>query len=163
MLKHSAQKLKSVHPEPGWKIILECAAVEVFELTAGVRLGVMSAPLGEPCGDCTAMVGMAGALCGMATIRCSRAIAANLASHMLGGDAPSSSRTVGDALGELCNMVAGNFKSKIGTLANQCMLSVPTVLSGEDYCMQPVDPSESFQVALDYQGVPIWVSLVVHT
>ena len=38
-----------------------------------------------------------------------------------------------DALGEICNMVAGNFKNKVSGLGNGCMLSVPTVITGRDY------------------------------
>jgi len=70
---------------------------------------------------------------------------------------------VGDALGELCNMVAGNFKSKITSLADHCMMSVPTVIWGEDYVMQTVQPNSGFQFALEYEGFPVWFSLVTHT
>ena len=82
---------------------------------------------------------------------------------MLGADVASDPAAVGDALGELCNMVAGNFKSKISSLADHCMLSVPTVISGEDYNLQPANPSEMIQVALQHADEIIWVSLIVHT
>ena len=36
-------------------------------------------------------------------------------------------------LGELRNMIAGNFKLKVTSLADHCMLSVPTVITGDDY------------------------------
>lgn len=149
-----------VRPEPAWKTILESAAVEVFEMMAGVRLE--PAPADEPKGDHTAMVGMAGALCGMTTIRCSGETAGRLASRMLDGEAASNPATVGDALGELCNMVAGNFKSKISNLADHCMLSVPTVIRGEDYVLQAVSSNEGFVVPLSCEGRPIWISLLVH-
>ena len=58
--------------DPNWKTIMECAALEVFEMMAGVRLTLNSAPTEAPIGGQTAMVGMAGALCGMTTVRCSR-------------------------------------------------------------------------------------------
>lgn len=107
------------------------------------------------------MVGMAGALCGMTTIRCSGETAGKLASHMLDGVAASNPATVGDALGELCNMVAGNFKSKVNNLADHCMLSVPSVIRGEDYVLQAVSSNEGFVVALSFEGGPIWISLIV--
>ena len=96
----------------------------------------------------------------MVTIRCTSKTAADLAARMLGGDANPSA--ISDALGELCNMVAGNFKSKVSTLADHCMLSVPTVIWGEDYVMQTVQPHSGFHVLLSYQGDPIWFSLVIH-
>lgn len=146
-----------------WKPIMECAAVEVFELMAGVRLELSAASTEQPRGEQTAMVGMAGALCGMTTLRCSQSTAGKFASMMLGEDAASNPSSARDALGELCNMIAGNFKSKISNLADNCMLSVPTVITGQDYSMETVEPSEGITVILTFQGEPIWVSLIIHT
>jgi hypothetical protein len=60
-------------------------------------------------------------------------------------------------------MVAGNFKSKVTTLADHCMLSVPTVIWGEDYVLQTVLPHEGFEVVLSFEGDPLWFTLVIHT
>jgi len=149
-------------PESTWKTLLECSAIEVFEMMANVHLEALASPEGEPRGDFTAMVGMAGALCGMTSVRCPRTLAAKLAAAMLGEESTSNPSAPEDALGELCNMVAGNFKSKISNLADHCLLSVPTVISGEDYTMQPLQPVQSFVSAFRYDGTQIWVSLVVH-
>jgi chemotaxis protein CheX len=157
---YSSSQVHAVTPDPHWKSILECAAVEVFNMMAGAELSAYPEASPEPAGQQTAMVGLAGALCGMVTIRCTSKTAADLAARMLGGDANPSA--ISDALGELCNMVAGNFKSKVSTLADHCMLSVPTVIWGEDYVMQTVQPHSGFHVLLSYQGDPIWFSLVIH-
>ena len=149
--------------DPNWKTIMECAALEVFEMMAGVRLTLSAAPTEVPSGGQTAMVGMAGALCGMTTVRCSRATAVKLASLMLGEDAVSNPASARDALGELCNMIAGNFKAKVTSLADQCMLSVPTVIAGEDYSMDTAEPADGVTIALVYEGENIWVSLVTHS
>ena len=154
---------ESVAFDPAWKSILECAALEVFEMMAGVRLEVDPASDEEQRGEETAMVGMAGALCGMTTLRCSRKICSRLAALMLGGDGPSNQSTARDALGELCNMITGNFKGKINQLADQCMLSVPTVISGEDYFMSTNKPTEGVTIALQFEGERIWLSLIVHS
>ena len=148
--------------DPAWKALLECAALEVFEMMAGAHPEVSDANE-EPRGDQTAMVGLAGALCGMTTLRCSRAAAGKFASLMLGGDAAANPATARDALGELCNMIAGNFKAKVSGLADQCMLSVPTVISGEDYSMSTLEPTDSITLAMKYEGEPIWVSLIAHS
>jgi chemotaxis protein CheX len=149
--------------DSSWKGLMECAALEVFEMMAGVRLEISPASTEEPRGEQTAMVGMAGALCGMTTLRCTQATSAKLASLMLGGDAASDPSTAKDALGELCNMVAGNFKGKINNLADHCMLSVPTVITGEDYSMSTGEPSEGITVALTFEGAPIWIALIIHS
>ena len=141
---------------------MECAAVEVFQLMVGVRLDVLASP-GEPSGEQTAMVGMAGALCGMTSVRCTRATAGKLAALMLGGDVATNPSLARDALGELCNMVAGNFKAKISNLADHCMLSVPTVITGNHYSMDAVPPTEGLTLALVYEGEPIFVTLITHS
>lgn len=157
-LAHQPQQLDS-----HWKGILECAAMEVFSMMAGVNLAVFPEELTEPHGDRTAMVGLAGALCGMITIRCSSQLAEKLAAKMLGEDAAENPSVTGDAMGELCNMVAGSFKSKIASLSDHCLLSVPTVIWGEDYVVQTIPPHEGFQLALSLDGEPLWFSLIIHT
>lgn len=60
-------------------------------------------------------------------------------------------------------MIAGNFKSKISNLADHCMLSVPTVITGESYSMETAEPDEGVTVSLMLDGEPLWVSLVIHS
>lgn len=111
----------------------------------------------------TAMVGLAGALCGTITIRCPSDTAIKLASKMAGDEAAKDPDIVGNAMGELCNMVAGNFKGKITSLADHCMLSVPTAISGGNYVMQAAEPSEALQVALNLDKSTIWISLITQS
>jgi len=146
--------------DPSWKSLLECAVLEVFEMMAGMRLEILPSSQDEPHGELTAMVGLAGAVCGMTTLRCSQATAAKCASLMLGGNDAANASTMRDAVGELCNMIAGNFKAKVTSLAASCMLSVPTVIMGEDYQMSPLEPSEGITMSLSFDGEPIWVSLI---
>jgi chemotaxis protein CheX len=163
--------LKRVPLDPAWKEVLECATLEVFDMMAGVRLTPYVAPPPDPNADPpsqrqsgqTAMVGMAGVLCGMTTIHCSAETAIRLASKMAGDEAAKDPNIVSDALGELCNMVAGNFKAKVTSLADHCMLSVSTVVSGDNYAMQSAEPSESLHVPLLFEGSPIRISLITQS
>jgi chemotaxis protein CheX len=109
------------------------------------------------------MVGMADVLCGITTIHCSSDTAIRLASKMAGDEAAKDPNIVSDAMGELCNMVAGNFKAKITSLADHCMLSVRTVITGENYALQSAEPSESLQVALLFESSPIQISLIAQS
>ena len=169
MTQSSVQK--RVPLDPGWKPVLECAALEVFEMMAGTRLTPYVPPALDPAvetiperrSEQTAMVGMGGALCGMTTIRCSAETAIGLASKMAGDEAAKDPNIVGDALGELCNMVAGNFKAKVTSLADHCMLSVPTVISGDDYVIQSAEPSDALHVILSFDGSPVRVSLIIQS
>lgn len=82
----------------------------------------------------TAMVGLAGMLCGVMTVRCDQKAAALMASKMLGMGVDKVGPEIADALGEVCNRVAGNFKHKISGSGDGCMLSPPSVIPGGDYC-----------------------------
>lgn len=159
--------------DPAWKSVLECATLEVFEMMAATRLTAYllpaCAPRSEPSTHAkkqsrlTAMVGMAGVLCGITTIHCSTDTAIRLASKMAGAEAAKNPNIVNDAMGELCNMVAGNFKTKVASLAGRCMLSVSTVITGENYALQSAEPSESLQVSLLFESSPIHISLITQS
>ena len=106
---------------------------------------------------------MVGVLCGITTIHWSTDTAIRLASKMAGDEAAKDPNIVSDALGELCNMVAGNFKAKISSLADHCMLSVSTVITGENYALRSAEPSESLQVSLLFESSPIDISLITQS
>ena len=162
---------KRVPLDPAWKSVLDCASIEDFEMMASARLTAYvpaavqpgAEPVSQTRSGVTAIVGLAGALCGMITIRCPSATSIKLASKMAGDEAAKVPNMVGDAMGELCNMVAGNFKAKVTSLADHCMLSVPTVISGDNYVMQVAEPSESLTVALSFDDSPIWISLITQS
>ena len=155
---------RSVRPEANWVSILEVGTKEVFQIMLQTEL--TNLPIDEEvpvAGDVTAMVGMAGSLCGVMSLRCTSRTAERIAGRMLGSIAAVDPKDVPDAMAEICNMVAGNFKSKITSLAEHCMLSVPTVIRGDDYEMVTVPVGDQIMIAMSYDGAPIWFCLAVHT
>ena len=97
--------------EENWLPILELAVEEVFEIMVGYRVKPVSKAAHAPTAEFTAMVGLAGALCGILTLSCGRKTAREVAKCMLGPEIADSEEQVSDALGEVCNMIAGNFES----------------------------------------------------
>ena len=75
---------------------------------------------------------------------------------MLGG---TESSAWADAIGEIANMVAGNFKSKITELTDGCVLSVPTIVTGEDYEVHQIGRGERIEVCVDYEGSNVWITM----
>ncbi|MBZ5628029.1 MAG: chemotaxis protein CheX [Acidobacteriia bacterium] len=141
--------------------MLTLAAQEVFAMMLGATLE--SCPADEEVvPQYTSMVGLAGALCGLMRIQCTAASAHKIASSMLGGDPGAVPDALLDAMGEVCNMVAGNFKSKLLGVTDSCMLSVPTVITGADYDLHPVGNGLRCQVQLRYEGAPLAITLDVH-
>ncbi len=96
--------------EENWLPVLELAVEEVFEIMLGCRVKPVTQPELKPKGEFTAMVGLAGALCGILTVCCDARTAGEVAKRML-GDATDSRSQIADALGEVCNMIGGNFES----------------------------------------------------
>ena len=149
-----------------WAALLEAATREVFALMLGCQLRVAAAAeesILDVTADVTAMVGLAGQLCGVLSVRCSGKAAALMTSKMLGVALDKVGPEVSDALGEVCNMVAGNFKNKIAGLAEGCMLSPPTVVTGSDYSVHPSEDSTGLEVRLLFESMPIVISLQIHS
>jgi chemotaxis protein CheX len=114
---------------------LDLAVAEVFELMMGVACRpVIANAAAEPgAGGVSAIIGLAGALHGACVMRMPQPVALKLAERMVGSPMASFDRTVKDALGEACNMLAGTWKGKLEGFSSTCMLSVPAVISGSNY------------------------------
>lgn len=81
----------------------------------------------------TAVVGFGGLLSGACVFSMARTAALAIAGHLTGADFVEVDDTVKDAIGEICNMLAGSWKGKVPELAAHCGLSVPAVITGRDY------------------------------
>lgn len=146
-----------------WLPTLELSMREVFEIMLGTSLSAATETTVPSNFEFTAMVGLAGQLCGVLTMRCSTESATLMASKMLGVAPDQANEHIWDALGEICNMVAGNFKNKLAGMGDHCMLSVPTVITGEDYNFHSLADGGSLEVTLLFEGQPVQVALELHS
>lgn len=144
-----------------WLPVLESASHEVFqtmlkaELSHGKRQDIQGVGF-------TAMVGLAGELRGVLSVRCCKQSAGEVAAAMLGG-ASHDAEQAWDAMGELANMIAGNFKNKIEGLSDKCMLSVPTVITGADYQARSLADSRPLELWFKFHGRSMEVALEIHS
>ena len=145
----------------GWSPLLELAAREVFEIMLGCKLETQTAPA-PVSGDFTAMVGLAGQVCGLLTLHCSAHSAALMASRMLGAEVKESDPQMWDAIGEIANMIAGNFKNKLTGMGDRCVLSVPTVIIGRDFALFSLAKGEHYEVTFLFEDKPFCVTLDLH-
>ncbi|MGC2552174.1 MAG: chemotaxis protein CheX [Candidatus Sulfotelmatobacter sp.] len=141
-----------------WLPFLEFATREVFQM---MLVSELTKPDSESTArfDVTAIVGLAGKLSGTVGICCQEKAAALMASRMLGLELDKVGQDISDALGEVCNMVAGNFKNKIAGLGDGCMLSPPSVITGEDYMVHTRPPTPTLEVNLLFENMPLLVTL----
>jgi len=149
--------------EENWLPILELAVEEVFEIMLGHRVKPAEGLQKVGSTEFTAMVGLAGALCGILTLCCDRKTARQLASCMLGPEIADCEDQVSDALGEICNMIAGNFKNKLAGTDGRCMLSVPTVIKGEEYIFYSLADGDCLETIMLFEQAPVTVSLQLHS
>ena len=145
-----------------WRPLLEDATREVFDLMLSTKLDTSSSGP-TPAFEFTSMVGLAGELCGILTFCCTEKSAALMASKMLGLTLHEADEHVWDALGEITNMIAGNFKNKLPGICERCVLSVPTVITGSSYTCHSMADAGSIEIQLQFQQVPVQVSLDLHS
>ena len=161
-MKSSSLPLAADGSQANWISLLEAAAREVFQLMLGCQLKAPA--IGEETGlEFTAMVGLAGQLCGVLSVRCQKSAAALMTAKMLGVELNQVGPDLPDALGEVCNMVAGNFKNKIPGLAYGCMLSPPTVIFGSDYGVHSRSNSPAIELRLLFEGMPLVICLTINS
>jgi len=142
-----------------WGPLLDLATREVFSLMLGVELTSSQEPVSEEGLNITSMVGLAGSICGLLSLRCTSNSATLMASKMLGLEPGSIGEAMLDAVGEVCNMVAGNFKNKIPGMGDGCQLSVPTVITGENYSLRALTNDNTIEVKLLFEGAPLFLSI----
>lgn len=115
--------------------ILDQSVEEVLGLMLGVPVSVAESELEADCEalTLTAVIGLAGALSGAYTVVVQADGAMQMTACMIGMEVTSLDETTLDGLGEITNMLAGAWKSKISGLNAACLLSVPTVVTGTQY------------------------------
>jgi chemotaxis protein CheX len=146
-----------------WRLNLCDSAKEVFSMMVGTEAKVPEQTDPPVVAEVTGMVGLAGELCGVLSVRCSKSCAAMIASRMLGVPLDEAASHWSDAVGEICNMVAGNFKAKIDGLQDKCMLSIPTIITGGDYQLYSLAAGDRIELPLLFEGESIWIALEVRS
>jgi chemotaxis protein CheX len=155
----------TVAPSASWPAILQHATAEVFSMMAGVEISAAPDSPAQATGTVpsttvTGTVGIAGALSAILSFRCSSQCATKLASRMLSVPIAEASPHQCDAIGEICNMAAGNFKAKIG-LEDKCMLSGPTVITGGNYQLHAASATHRVELPLVCEGELVWLALEI--
>ena len=114
---------------------LDASVEEVFRMMLGVSCTrdaeFMTAEEGPE--SLTAVVGFGGLLSGACVVRAGSFSARKVASLLTGMEIGGLDDTVMDAMGEICNMLAGAWKGRVPELAAHCGLSVPAVITGSSY------------------------------
>ncbi|MEO6815437.1 MAG: chemotaxis protein CheX [Edaphobacter sp.] len=107
---------------------LDTAVSEVFEMMLERSCDPMDGDVNIVDGRIVARIQFTGAVSGECILYASPATAAVTAEALLGTPSTESADPmVDDAIGELCNMIAGGWKSKLEHPHAGCLISVPAV------------------------------------
>jgi len=157
-----------VAPRSAWWGLLRDATVEVFSTMVGAALVLSQMPEGSALelnptdsivlAQVTGMVGIAGSVRAILSLRCSERSAAKIAARMLGIPEEQADQQKADAVGEICNMIAGHFKHIIGA-GGDCTLSVPTVVMGARYAIHCLEVSERIEFPAIFEGETMAITL----
>jgi chemotaxis protein CheX len=120
--------------QPAIATALHRATEEVFStmldsnIIAGEAYNETNAP--GPSNGIVAVIGLAGAWVGTASLCCSSGAACWMASRMLGMEFTEVNEEVLDAVSEITNMIIGSFKTQAEAYFGPLGLSIPTVIYG---------------------------------
>jgi chemotaxis protein CheX len=109
------------------------AVAEVFGTMMAVACLPVEGPVALEHEHLSAVIGLAGALSGSMVLHSGSHAAISMTERLTGIAPDGVDGMVRDAIGEVCNMIAGAWKGADPVLASGCLLSTPTVVAGSSY------------------------------
>jgi len=111
-----------------------------MEVTAGEPFMQASKP--GPADGVVSLVGLAGNWVGTGSICCTAEFACKICGHMLMSEYASVNQDVLDAMGEVTNMIVGNFKLAMEDYLGPMGLSIPMVIFGHNFTARSVNNTD---------------------
>src|SRR5664279_2329136 len=118
------------------------ASAEVFSTMLGMELIARPEHLDQTppmiADGVMALVGLAGTWVGSGVITCDAKFAIEVCNHLLMAEETSVNEDVLDAMGEVANMIIGNFKTLAEEHVGPLCLSIPTVIHGRNFTSRSI-------------------------
>lgn len=112
-------------------------------------------------------VGFIGDVSGLIYLYLTDEFAKVVASHLLGMTIPevdaAGDEVVNDAVGELTNMTVGGFKNQLCDQGFPCRLTIPSILRGSNFSIEPVTGATRRTYQFDVQGYRLITDLLMKT
>jgi chemotaxis protein CheX len=139
---------------------LDASVHEVFEMMLGVDCVREREPVRAELEAVTAVVGFGGVLSGACVFRTGGPASMQMAARMTGMEFEEVDDTVKDAVGEICNMLAGSWKGRVPQLAANCGLSVPAVITGRNYKLHVQAPEFRLHHSYRFEEATFEVTII---
>jgi len=99
-----------------------------------------------------ALVGLAGPYVGAGVLTCSTKFAIQVCNHLLMANETCVNEDVLDAMGEVANMIIGNFKTLAEEHVGPLCLSIPTVIHGRNFTSRSIGNAAWVVLPFDCSG-----------
>jgi len=113
----------------------------------------------------TGTVGFIGSMTGIIYIYMGMPLAMKATSRLLGLDAEDieseGHETVNDAVGELTNMIVGAFKNDLSEKGYECRMTIPSILRGSNYSIEPAEVAMRRIYHYDCEGSPFVIDILM--
>jgi chemotaxis protein CheX len=143
---------------------LVTATTEVFETMVFRTLKIGTPIEGEalrPGSNVVGTIGFAGSSSGLVAFYSTLVTAREIAGAMLGLAPEDVNGEIPDAIGEITNMVAGSFRTKMAKEGDAWAISVPTVTMGSDFYIKPMTNGRRVLLPFRMGEQEIFVELIV--
>lgn len=143
---------------------LLCAVQKTFHTMLGADLQIHPAAVPFQGEHVLCEITFAGKATGAAALRLTNASALQVAARVLGMPATDLGEVavIDDVIGELCNMVVGNFKSNLCDAGLNCKLNPPTIQRTSSFKLRSVDGSLVERISLRAPDLDLFVDLNVN-
>jgi chemotaxis protein CheX len=111
--------------------------------------------------DVSAVIGVTGDISGTITVQMKQKAALMITSAMLQTPANELSAEVGDAVGELGNMIAGSIKNEMSAKGMDFNISIPAVVTGAGHFIGTTTNAEAVLHPFFVQNEPMIVTICV--
>jgi chemotaxis protein CheX len=139
---------------------LDASVDEVFSTMLGVVCNPVAETMAQEPEMITAVVGFGGTLSGACVFRSGASAALSIAARLTGMEFAEIDDTVKDAVGEICNMIAGAWKGRTPGLSAVCGLSIPAVITGRDYNIHVQSPEFRLYHAYRFDATVFDVTII---
>jgi len=159
-----ARERPTMRPNPQIVEKLVEATREVFEtmvfrsLTTGVPI---EGDALRPSSNVVGTVGFAGSQSGLVAFYSTLDAAREITGAMLGIEPSQVNGEVPDAIGEITNMIAGSFRTKMAAEGDAWAISVPTVTVGSDFYIKPMVTGQRVLVPFRMGEAEVFVELIL--
>jgi len=110
-------------------------------------------------GDISGVIGLAGEATGSVAITFPGEMAKRIYAGMVGQEAAELDEAVGDAIGEIANMIAGGAKATLSKDGYHFRIAIPSIVVGADHIIEHKGKGPCLVVPFDLEGETFWLEV----